>query len=228
MKNIKLFLLLLLPVMQLSLWSCGAASSKDAKAGGLEDKIQEESAEELVEDADVPQLDKVKMICELVTVECRYHNVARSKKEAGTGLLHIGEKDRVFWIEYTGIAEISFRVEELKMEQNGTDITITLPEPQVLCRVDSDSWTQDSYVISDDRWIQKNPITADDQTQAVYDAQTAMENKIRNNSSLLNTAKLQAKELIENYIEQIGEATGVTYTVNWKEQEIPQRSENHW
>lgn len=223
MKRIRLFLLLLV-FMMISLYGCKGAASDESRMGETEAEGTEKSAgddagePDGMEETTVPQLDKVKMICELATLECRYHNVAKSVKEAGTGLSHFGEKERIFWIEYTGIAEISFKIEDLKMEQEGTNITITLPAPQVSCRVDSDSWTPDSYVISDDQWIQKNPITAEDQTQAVYEAQMAMEENIRNNSSLLNTAKLQAKELIENYIAQIGEATGVTYTISWEVQ----------
>ena len=217
MKKMKLFLLLFVLIL-ISLWGCKGTVSDESPTDKV-DAGEAAETEETEDETTVPQIDKVKMICELATLECRYHNVAKSVKEAGTGLSHFGEKERIFWIEYTGIAEISFKIEDLKMRQDGTDITITLPEPQVTCRVDSDSWTQDSYVISDDQWIQKNPITANDQVQAVNDAQIAMEEKIRNNSSLLNTAKLQAKDLIENYIAQIGEATGVTYTISWEEVE---------
>lgn len=164
----------------------------------------------------VPQLDAIKNICQLATLECRYHNVAKSRKTAGEGLVHLGEKERIFWIEYTGVAEISFDLNELKMKTSGTNIKITLPEPTITTQVDPDSWTPGSYVISDDHWIQKNPITADDQTQAINEAQLAMEENLRNNSSLLTTASQQAKELITNYIDQIGEATGTAYTVSWE------------
>lgn len=164
----------------------------------------------------VPQLDAIKNICQLATLECRYHNVAKSKKTAGEGLVHLGEKERIFWIEYTGVAEISFDLNELKMKTSGTNIKITLPEPTITTQVDPDSWTPGSYVISDDHWIQKNPITADDQTQSINEAQLAMEENLRNNSSLLTTASQQAKELITNYIDQIGEATGTAYTVSWE------------
>lgn len=222
MKKIRLFLLLLV-LMTLFLCGCKGVLSDESltdKTGKGEETAEDTAeTEDIKDETTVPQIDKVKMICELATLECRYHNVAKSVKEAGTGLSHFGEKERIFWIEYTGIAEISFKIEDLKMRQDGTNIIITLPEPYVSCRVDSDSWTQDSYVISDDRWIQKNPITANDQVQAVNEAQAVMEENIRNNSSLLNTAKLQAKELIENYIAQIGEATGITYTISWEEEE---------
>lgn len=207
MKTRKLILFILLSII-MSISGCA-----DNPSGGTQTDMPATEGKTVT---NTPQLDRMKTICELATLECRYHNVAKSRKEAGSGLSHFGEKDRIFWIEYTGIAEISFKAEELEMEQNGTTITITLPEPRISCKVDSDSWTKDSYVISDDQWIQKNPITADDQTQAIHDAQVAMENNIINNSSLLDTAKQQARKLIENYINQIGEATGVNYTVNWK------------
>lgn len=200
-KNMKIIRLSLF-VLILSVTFLSGCSKKDNTAATKQENV--------------PQLDAIKNICQLATLECRYHNVAKSKKTAGEGLVHLGEKERIFWIEYTGVAEISFDLNELKMKTNGTNIKITLPEPTITTQVDPDSWTPGSYVISDDHWIQKNPITADDQTQAINEAQLAMEENLRNNSSLLTTASQQAKELITNYIDQIGEATGTAYTVSWE------------
>lgn len=204
------FLFLFLLILPLS--GCGKEPSAASKTETSEMK-------EIQEETNIPQISRIKSICELVTVECRYHNVAKSTKEAGMGVLHWGEKERIFWIEYTGIAEIGFQTKDIKMKQEGTLVTIILPKPYVSCKVDSASWTKDSYVISGDQWIQKNPITANDQTQAVREAQIAMEDTIRNNSTLLNAAEIQAKELIENYINQIGEATGITYTICFEDSE---------
>ena len=39
----------------------------------------------------------IKSICELATLKCYYHNVAKSTKEKGSGLAHLGEKERKFW-----------------------------------------------------------------------------------------------------------------------------------
>lgn len=200
-KNMKIIRLSLF-VLILSVTFLSGCSKKDNTAATKQENV--------------PQLDAIKNICQLATLECRYHNVAKSKKTAGEGLVHLGEKERIFWIEYTGVAEISFDLNELKMKTSGTNIKITLPEPTITTQVDPDSWTPGSYVISDDHWIQKNPITADDQTQAINEAQLAMEENLRNNSSLLTTASQQAKELITNYIDQIGEATGTAYTVSWE------------
>ena len=167
----------------------------------------------------IPELGRIRQICELVSVECTYHNVAKSKKAPGIGVEHIGETERIFWIEYNGIAEISFDVNKIEMEQNDTEIIISLPRPSVSCKVDPNSWNENSYVISQDQAIQKNPITAEDQTKAIELAQAEMILQIRGNSSLLNTAKLQAQELIKNYIDQIGDLTGVQYHITWKNAE---------
>lgn len=167
----------------------------------------------------MPELGRIRQICELVTVECTYHNVAKSTKAPGTGLEHIGETERTFWIEYMATAEISYDVGKIAMNVDGSEITITLPRPQVTCKVDPDSWNENSYVISQDQFIQKNPITAADQTKAINLAQAEMIQQIRGNSSLINTAKLQAQELIKNYIDQIGEITGIQYHITWKDAE---------
>ena len=105
------------------------------------------------------------------------------------------------------------------MDINESEITITLPRPKVSCKVDPESWNENSYVISQDQLFQKNPITAADQTNAINLAQAEMIQQIRGNSSLMNTARLQAQELIKNYIDQIGEFTGVQYHITWKDAE---------
>ncbi|MCR5702491.1 MAG: DUF4230 domain-containing protein [Lachnospiraceae bacterium] len=162
--------------------------------------------------------DEIRNICELVTLKCTYHNVAKSVKEAGTGLAHLGERDRVFWIEYVGEAEISFQTNDIQVEQNGTDVTITLPKPEVNCHVKVENWNEDSLVMSEDNVIQKNEITAEDETKAIGSAEQQMKESIESNSSLMSTARNQAKDIIENYIKQMGEITGVTYIIIWKDE----------
>lgn len=176
-------------------------------------------------EAPVPELGRVQSICELATLECYYHNVAKSTKESGLGLFHLGEKERPFWIEYTGVAQISYQSDLIKMEQKSNEIIITLPPPEITCSVEPNSWNKDSYVISKDRWIQKNPITAKDQTEAIAKAQADMKEEAENNPALLNAARMQAKELIANYIQQVGRMAGVEYRISWRD-ENPENSEN--
>ena len=70
--------------------------------GKSEDKEAAKSTE--------PDIMQVRSICKLATVECYYHNVAKSEKPAGTGIWHFGEKDRQFWIEYTGTMKLGIDI----------------------------------------------------------------------------------------------------------------------
>lgn len=161
---------------------------------------------------------QIRNICELATLKCTYHNIAKSTKPAGEGLLDFGKKERKFWIDYQGTVEISFDVSKMDMEQDGADIRITLPEPTLTCSIVEGSWNSDSYITEpDNKFFQKNPITADDQTQAISNAQEDMKEQVRNDSSLVKTAQGQAEDLIRNYIGQIGALTGTEYKVTFTE-----------
>ena len=174
----------------------------------------------------VPRIDRIKNICRLSTLKCYYHNIAKSTKTPGTGAVHFGEKERSFWIEYTGMAEISYDAEKIKMSQDGNIITITLPHPDISCTVDPNSWTPESHVESEDNIANPNPITMQDCTQAINAAQTEMQAKTENNTALLNAAEEQAKELITNYIDRIGEVSGTKYTIIWQTEDNAQTSES--
>ena len=134
--------------------------------GKSEDKEAAKSTE--------PDIMQVRSICKLATVECYYHNVAKSEKPAGTGIWHFGEKDRQFWIEYTGTVKLGIDMSKVQMKVNGTDVTVTIPEAEVQqVNVDDDSYNSDSYIFSEDG-INKNEITAEDATGAVENARNEM------------------------------------------------------
>lgn len=158
---------------------------------------------------------QIKSICELATFKCYYNNVAKSEKKQGEGIEHWLEKDRVFWVEYKGVANIGIDVSKVKMKINGNNITITIPPAKLLSTdVISDSY---KYVLSEDSFFNKNEITVKDQKSAILDAEKEMVNSVSNNSELLAAAQERAKELIENYIKNIGELIDVEYEITWKE-----------
>ncbi|MCI7130403.1 MAG: DUF4230 domain-containing protein [Lachnospiraceae bacterium] len=162
-----------------------------------------------------PQIEQVRSICNLATVQCYYHNVAKSEKKAEKGITHLGEKDRKFWIEYTGIANLGIDVAEVQMNVDGTEVEVTLPEAKLLnISIDRETLNEASYISSADG-LNKNEITADDQTEAIHLAQQKMEETVSSNTTLLLNAQNRAKKLIENYIVQLGEATGVEYHITW-------------
>ena len=82
--------------------------------------------------ANEPALSQVRSIWQLATLECYYHNVEKSAKTKGTGLAHVGEKERKFWSEYTGVAKIGIDMSDVNMKVDGTSVEITIPDAKWL------------------------------------------------------------------------------------------------
>lgn len=159
---------------------------------------------------------QIRSICNLATLECKYHNVARSQKKAGTGISHWGETDREFWVEYTGVAKLGIKMEKVQIEINEDKVKVSIPNAEVLSiGFDQKSLTEDSCYISEDAFFNKNKITDEDQLSAIDDAQKEMEKAVLSNSGLLKSAENKAKELIANYINKMGELSGVEYQIEW-------------
>ncbi len=210
MKYIKIMVIPAVLLLLLSSSAClptkGNANQSHASAQAAQSVLNE------------PELATVRSICELATLECYYHNVAKGTKSEGTGLMHFGEIERKFWIEYTGVATIGIDMSEVTMTIEGENVTITMPKAKVLsCKVEEIS--EDDYILSEDSWLNSNPITADEQTKAIADAQEEMKLSVENNTSIMDGAQRRAKTLIENYIHQMGELSGVDYQVIWNDSE---------
>lgn len=199
----KCMIIVTISTIMLSLCACSVSAVND----------NQESKQE-ANTISQPSLSQIRSICELATLECYYHNVAKSTKTKGEGLAHVGEKERTFWIEYTGVAKIGIDMSEIKMAIDGTNITITIPNA-TLINYRVKSIDEDSYILSADSWFNKNPITAAEQTKAVDDAEKNMKESIEKNTSLMVRAQERAKTLIENYVTQLGEASGVDYEITW-------------
>lgn len=163
--------------------------------------------------ANEPDISQIRSICDLATLECYYHNVAVSTKEKGTGLLHIGEKERSFWIEYSGVAKLGINMSKVTMEKNGNEIIITIPKAELL-ELSDYSFTEDSYISSEDG-LNKNPITAENQIDAIAAAQEDIREAFSNDDSMLMRAQDRAKKLIENYINQLGAISETDYQIQW-------------
>lgn len=159
-----------------------------------------------------PDIVQIRSICNLATLECYYHNVAKSTKEAGSWF----QDDREFWIEYTGMAKVGIDMSKVTIEINNDVVTVFLPDAKLLSiNILEETLNEDSYVMSEDGLIFKNKITADDQTSAINTAQKQMEDSVKSNSALLANAQGRAQTLIENYINNLGEISGVNYTIKW-------------
>ena len=160
-----------------------------------------------------PQITQMRTICELATMDCYYHNVAKYyEKDAEKGILGLGKKDKKFWVEYSGEVTIGLDATLVALQVSGDQVTITIPPAKVLgAKVYSDSLTTDSYIIEKD----STDITAEDQTRVFENAQADMLTQASNDHLLLFNAQQRAQMLLEDYVTNIGNAIGVTYQINW-------------
>jgi hypothetical protein len=158
-----------------------------------------------------PELTQMRAICELATLECYYHNVAKFYEEGKNWW----DKDKHFWIEYDGVVKIGIDASliTINIDENDT-VTITIPEAKVLdCTVNSDSLTKDSYIVD----VKSAKITAEDETRAMNEAKAKMLETAKSDKALLISAQERAKELVKNYVENIGACVGKNYNIVWKE-----------
>ena len=156
-----------------------------------------------------PQTTQMRSICELATMKCYYHTVAKYYEKDVEGSLW-WKKDRHFWVEYSGIVTLGIDASSLKMQINGNQVIITLPEAEVQdCKVDESSLTKDSFIVD------KNSakVLAEHQTAAFKDAQSKLRESAQKDTALLASAQDRAKELLQNYVNAIGGLMNRNYTV---------------
>ena len=160
----------------------------------------------------------VTSVCELATLKCYYHNVAKAETEA-SGIfakwLKTGYKK--IWTEYSGIIEYGIDISQVTVsepDKNGV-VTVTMPDAQVLnVDVDEDSL---GTPLTDTGFL--TSVTTEEKTTTLAGAQEAMEQQAKENTDMLSQAKARAKTLIEEYIKNVGESIGEEYTVEWKDAE---------
>lgn len=160
----------------------------------------------------------VTSVCELATLKCYYHNVAKAETEA-SGIfakwLKTGYKK--IWTEYSGIIEYGIDISQVTVsepDKNGV-VTVTMPDAQVL-NVDVDEESLGTP-LTDTGFL--TSVTTEEKTTTLAGAQEAMEQQAKENTEMLSQAKARAKTLIEEYIKNVGESIGEEYTVEWKDAE---------
>lgn len=198
-------------IFLLAISVCACSQKRKSPTSAMEESTIQASANPAQMQS--PDISQIRSICELATLECYYHNVAISTKEKGSGLPHIGEKEREFWIEYSGVAKLGINISKVSMKMDGKQIVITVPKAELLSLSDY-SFSADSY-ISEDDGLNKNPITSENQTEAVKAAQEDIKQKFAKDDAMLIRAQDRAKNLIENYINQLAKISKTSYQIKW-------------
>ena len=203
------------------LLSFSTGCSKKSKKDKTSDKVKKEKVvkdeEGIIEvDSSDPDIVKIRSICQLATMDCYYHNVCKGVKSAGTGISHLGEKDREFWFEYSAEATIGIDVSQVEIVINGDEITVYYPHAQIIgnIRVDADSTTEP--ICQEEGFFQNsNYITADDITGALVSANDTIRQEIESDPSIFRAAEMRAEELLENYINQLMAQSGKQYKIKF-------------
>lgn len=162
-----------------------------------------------------PDFSGIDTICELATLECYYHNVVEYEKQPDGlfqyGLFQYGYKK--MWMEYEGIIKVGIDVNEVQVEQPDENnvVRITIPNARVM-DVDVDPYSMSDPIV--DTGI-LTTITTEEKSQAFAETQKAMRENAENDSYILSQAQENAKELLKQYVIQVGEQIGQDYTVEF-------------
>ena len=109
---------------------------------------------------------------------------------------------------------------KVEMKVDGKNIEVFLPKAKLLgIDIEEEKIDENSYYYSKDNLVFKNKITPEEETEAINEAQNNMKNSAENNTQLLKMAQDRAKDLIERYINQLGEFANVVYNIEWKYEE---------
>lgn len=193
----KRFFTLILSVLFFSLAGCGMKQEKETP---------EKSVEQL-------NLTQMQSVCELATLECYYHNTAKLDSQSKVLFWNTSKK---LWIEYSGIVKIGVDISKLDMKIKDNLVTITLPDAKVFsCKVDETSLSKDT-IYTEHKGLGGSKINAEDQSKAFEEAQKNMLETVQNDEVLLLQAKERAQTLLANYVQNIGDAIGVEYKIQWE------------
>ena len=160
------------------------------------------------------EVDEMRQIAELATMNCYFHNVAKSDRELNPEWYEFWkEKTMRFWVEYEGIVTVGIDVSKLKVEVSEDNVvTITMPPAVVLdVIVDESSLSSDSFYFDPNS---KKP-SPEEQSEAFRQAQTEMRETAESNYALMASAQANAKELLKNYVKSVGDALDVNYKIEW-------------
>ena len=160
------------------------------------------------------KVEQLKEISEWITLEAEYHNVGKGVKSPGKGITHLGEKERKYWVEYTGVIKIGVKAEDINMIVKDEKVKIKMPEPSILF-INYKDYDEDSIFVEKDSWFNSNDITYEEINSAMIEGDKKMIETATKNKSLFVEAKKNLEASMTNYIEEIGKLNGTNYEIEF-------------
>lgn len=152
----------------------------------------------------------IERISELSTIKARYHNVA-IRNDQGNFLTY---GKQYVWFEYDVDVEAGIDVSQISIEQPTEDgiVRIYLPPAQIH-RV-SEVEESISKPVHSTGFLTK--LTAEDERQIINEGNSKLKEDVKT-QEVISLAYANAKEFIEQYVANVGNLMGTTYTVEWIE-----------
>lgn len=149
----------------------------------------------------------IEAISELTTIECRYHNVAVYDREKGW----FGSGDQYVWMEYDVIVEVGIDTDKMKIKESEKGIyRIYLPPAEIFSAID-DMSTISKPVCDIGAFAD---FTLEQESQIIVEGTEKLKND-EMTKGVLDQAYKSAKDIIEQYVTNIGNLIGEEYKVVW-------------
>ena len=157
----------------------------------------------------------INKICELATMKCYYHNVAQVEQDAEGVFSFLSVGYKKYWVEYSGYVNVGIDVSQVRVQgpdSNGV-VEVFVPDAQVqTVNLDNDSISDP--IVETGLFTE---VKMSEKLEALGQAQEDMGKAAENDRALLVQAKERARSLIKEYIENVGELVGKSFTVKWIE-----------
>lgn len=153
-------------------------------------------------------------------MECYYHNVAKYEDSSPFPIDVLNLFYKKMWFEYTGIVKIGIDASKVKISSPDSSgvVTIAIPQAEILGNPDIDTNSMSDPIVDTFPPIIIN-ISAEEKTKALNDAQDKMKKAAEGNENLKFQARERAKALLEQYVKNVGNELGKSYTVQWADAE---------
>lgn len=150
----------------------------------------------------------IEMISELTTLECRYHNVAVRDKEGN----FLGVGKQYVWFEYDVIVDVGIDINEVRIENPTEDgvVKIYLPPAGILGAAE-DKATISKPVCDLGPFTE---LTADEERQIINEGIQQLKSDAKT-QEVIDQAYNSAKDVLEQYVINMGKLIGEDYTVEW-------------
>lgn len=160
----------------------------------------------------IPKFDSEEMrnICNLAVMDCYFHNIAKLHKPAENFL----SKEKTIWFEYTAKVKFGIDASLIDIDVNKKQVTIRLPQARALQNPNIIDDTIRPYSSADG--LIRTKITPEERLLAQEAANINMVKQLNENKSLVQKAETRIKIILSNYINQIGDFSGVEYKIVWE------------